>query len=302
LSLSFLQLALSLGAGLALQRHPARDRLVRLLWFVSFDVLGPLTAFYAFSVLPLERRTALLTLLVVATCWSSLAVGYVYGLLAGRSLSERAALALPIGFWNTGYVGYVAARLLWGQHGFALMVFFDQVGFLVPAIVISTAIARSHSGRDRPLAVSELLHRVVVNPPLAGGVAGLVLRLAGVHVPGLGPLGHWLGLTVGPYGFMLLGLAVPVAGAALAGGELPRALAALAVRYAAGPLLLVGWGAALGVAVPPVFFLAALTPAATHLLVLSRLFSLRPALMRLIVVGSTAATMTGVACASFLHV
>jgi predicted permease len=302
LSLSVLQLALPFGAGLALQRHPARERLVRALWFVSFSVLGPLTAFYAFSVLPLGRHTALLTVLVVATCWSSLAVGYLYGLVAGRSLSERAALALPIAFWNTGYLGYVAARLLWGQHGFALMVFFDQVGFLIPAVVISTAIASSHSGAGDALAVRDLLRRIVLNPPLAGAAAGLAVRVAGVHVPGVATLGTGLGNAVGPFGFLLLGLALPVAGAALAGGEMPRAVAALVIRYAAGPALLVGWASVLGVSVPPVFLLAALTPAAAHLLVLSRIFALRPALMRLLVLGSTGLTLAGLAGVSLLHV
>jgi predicted permease len=294
--LTFLQLGLALAAGLALQRHPARERLVRLLWVVSFHLLGPVTAFYAFSVLPLERRTALLTALVAATCWSSLAVGYVYGVVAGRDLRERATLALPIAFWNTGYVGYVLARALWGEHGFALMVFFDQVGFLVPAVVISTAIARSHGGSERGLVAGDLARRLVLNPPLAGAVAAIALRLAGGRAPGLSQVGHAVGAFVGPFGFLLLGLSLPLAGSALRAGELRRGLAALVLRYAAGPLLLAVWGALIGVRVPPVFYLAALTPAAAHLLVLARIFSLRPALMRLLVIGSTALTLTGVAC------
>jgi predicted permease len=299
---SFAVLGLAFAAGLLLQRHPARERLVRLLWAASFYGVAPLAAFYAFSVLPLERRTALLTVLVIATCWSSLAVGYLYGALAGRNLSERATLALPIAFWNTGYVGYVAARLLWGQHGFALMVFFDQIGFLVPAIVISTAIARSHGTGDRSLAAVDFVRRLVLNPPLVAAAAGVLLNVDGRHVPGLISLGHALGLVVGPFGFVVLGLSLPLAGTALGGGELSRALAALAVRYAAGPLLLVSWGRLLGVTVPTVFYLAALTPAAAHLLVLARVFSLRPALMRLLVVGSTALTLVGVACAAALGV
>ena len=111
-----------------------------------------------------------------------------------------------------------------------------------------------------------------------------------------------LGLAVGPLGFVLLGLSVPLAGTALESGELGRGVAALALRYAAGPLLLVVWSRLLGVAVPPVFYLAALTPAAAHLLVLSRLFALRPALMRLLVLGSTAVTLVGVAFAASLGV
>jgi predicted permease len=65
-----------------------------------------------------------------------------------------------------------------------------------------------------------------------------------------------------------------------------------------GPLTSLYAFSALGVSVPPLFFLAALTPPAAHLLVLSRLFSLRPALMRLLVLGSTALTLTGVAVAA----
>jgi predicted permease len=294
-------LAASLAAGLVLQRHPARDRLLRLLWTVSFNVLGPLTSLYAFAVLPLDRRTALLAALVVCTMWSALAVGYLYGLVAGRDARERATLALPIAFWNTGYVGYVIAQLLWGQHGFALMVFFDQVGYLIPAVVISTAIARTHGRSDgdatRP---SDVLRRVLVNPPLAGAVVGLALKLAHVSLPGLSTLGHVVGASVGPLGFLILGLSIPLAGAALGAGELGRGVAALAVRYSAGPLLLLAWGRVFGVSVPPVFLLAALTPAAAHLLVLTRLFALRPALMRMLVLGSTALTLTGVAVAATL--
>lgn len=101
------------------------------------DPLGPLTSLYAFSVLPLGRRTTLLAALVVCTMWSALAVG-------------------------------------WGQHGFALMVFFDQVGYLIPAVVISTAIARTHGrGGD---ARGRLVRRLLLNPPLAGAVAGLTLQ------------------------------------------------------------------------------------------------------------------------------
>jgi len=294
-----LPLATSLAAGLVLQRHPARDRLLRLLWTVSFCVLGPMTSLYAFAALPLERRTALLAALVACTMWSALAVGYLYGLVAGRDARERATLALPIAFWNTGYVGYVVAQLLWGQHGFALMVFFDQVGFLIPAVVISTAIARTHgrSGGDAARA-RDFVRGLLLNPPLAGAVAGLTLKAAHVPLPGLSTLGHIVGAAVGPLGFLLLGLSIPLAGAALGAGELRRGLAALVVRYSAGPLLLVAWSRLLGVAVPPVFFLAALTPAAAHLLVLSRLHALRPALMRLLVLGSTILTLGGVAIAA----
>lgn len=297
--LSLSGLLLSFAAGLGLQRHPARERLVRALWWVSFCVLGPLTAFYAFSVLTIERSTMTLMAVVVATCWSALAVGYLFGALAGRDLRERATLALPIAFWNTGYVGYVCARLLWGQHGFTLMVFFDQIGFLVPAVVISTAIARSHGTRAGSVAAADFLRALILNPPLAGVVAAVLLRLTGHHLA-LVALGKALAATVGPFGFLVLGLAVPLSGAALAVGELPRALSALAVRYSVGPLLLLAWGALLHVHVPGVFYLAALTPAAAHLLVLSRIFALRPAQMRLLVLGSTALTLAGVASAAAL--
>jgi predicted permease len=299
---TILLLALSFVAGLMLQRHPARERLLAALWFVSFYVLGPVTALYAFSVLPLERKTVLLAALVTGTLWCTLCVAYLYGFVAGRNLRERATLALPIAFWNTGYVGYVIARMFWGQHGFALMVFFDQVGYVVPAVVISTAIANSHGTADGRPVGRTVARRLLLNPPVAGVAAGLALRLAGYPLPHVDELGRVLGSSVGPFGFLLLGLALPLSGVALARGELHRGLAALAVRYSAAPLLLLLWGRLLGVAVPPVFYLAALTPAASHLLVLARVFSLRPALMRLLVIGSTALTLGGVACASVLRV
>ena len=290
------ELAASVAVGIAIQQTRHGPQALRAGWFLSFSVLGPVVTFYAFSTIALDDRTALLAGLAALTVWSTLGVGYLYGSLVGRDLTERAALAISIGFSNTGFVGYILAQTLFGRRGLQLMVFYDQIAFMIPAISISTAIVRVHAGTtvtDRHLA-SDFLRRLLVNPPLAGTLVALALRLVDVRMPGLlGPLGIGIVHTVGPLGFLVVGLSVPLGRLALEQGEVVRGVGAMAVRYLVGPCLLALWALVLGLGAPTTFYLATVLPAATHLLVLSRLYSLRPPLIRLLVVVTTVLSVTG---------
>ena len=72
----------------------------------------------------------------------------------------------------------------------------------------------------------------------------------------------------------------------------------LLIRFAFAPLVLLACGAALGVAIPAAFLLAAAMPCAFHLIVLARVFDVRPQLVRLLVVGSTVPAIAAVVAVS----
>ena len=59
-------------------------------------------------------------------------------------------------------------------------------------------------------------------------------------------------------------------------------------------------GLALGTDVPAAFYLGAAMPCAFHLLILARVFDVRPQLVRLLVVGSTVPAVIAVVSASAL--
>ena len=128
---------------------------------------------------------------------------------------------------------------------------------------------------------------MLANPPLHAFWLALVLRAAGVDVPGTGAAKDVVGAVIGPYGFFLLGLSLTFVRVPQPPEELRRALGAAAIRFAGGPLALFVTGRLLGADVPGVFYLLAGMPSAFHLLVLARVYEVRPALMNRIVVGTT---------------
>ncbi len=80
-----------------------------------------------------------------------------------------------------------------------------------------------------------------------------------------------------------------------------RALGALAIRFAGGPLALLATGSLLGAQVPHVWFMLAAMPPAFNILVVARVYDVRPALARLLVVGATLPAVAVVALVSALH-
>jgi predicted permease len=140
---------------------------------------------------------------------------------------------------------------------------------------------------------------LAANPPLLAAAVGL--RVAGADVSGwVEPLGAFAAEIVGPTGFFLLGLVLPLEPPAHDRPELRKAAGVLAIRFAAAPLVLLACGAALGTQIPAAFLLAAAMPCAFHLLVLARVFDVRPQLVRLLVVGSTVPAVLAVAAAAAL--
>src|SRR5438270_60225 len=104
---------------------------------------------------------------------------------------------------------------------------------------------------------------------LAAAVLGVSLRAVSVHVAGMHSLQSWCGWAVGPAGFLLLGLALPLERVAHGADDIGRAAGALALKFAGGPLALFVAGRAVGADVPHAFYLLAAMPCAFHLLVLA---------------------------------
>src|SRR5205085_2648771 len=126
-------------------------------------------------------------------------------------------------------------------------------------------------------------------------VLALCLRAGHVGVPFVAEVRSFAAAVIGPVGFFLLGLSLSLERPAHAPVELWRAAGALAIRFAGAPLALLAVGHALGAHVPAVFYLLSAMPCAFHLLVLARVYDLRPALMRLLVVGPTVPAVAGAA-------
>ena len=288
--------SLFLALGLAVQRkaYPA-DGLRRRAWAVYFWTVTPVLVFTAFLTVPFDRDIALALAASIAAAWLVIAVGYAYAALVSAERDERGALALAAGFPNTGFLGYPLAQIAFGSPGLALMVVYDRLSWLVPASAISTTIARLHGRGAAAAERASPLRAIVANPPLWAALVAIGLRAAGAGTPeAVVALRDAAGAVVGPAGFFLLGLALPLERPSHGGAELRRAAGALVVRFAVAPLVLFAVGHALGANIPGVFYLAAAMPCAFHLLILARVFDLRPHLMRLLVVGSTVPAVAAV--------
>lgn len=278
-------LAATFAIGLAVQRLHPRPWVLRGTWAVYFWTVTPALVFYSFSTLTFDRDLTLALAAAIVASWIVLAVGVLYAHQASSDPAERGALALGAGIANTGFVGYPLAKIVYGQDGLALMVVYDRLGLLVPALAVTTAIARHYGHRATGAEASAWA--AFVNPPLLAMAAAIGLRLAGVDVPGVEQLGDLAGTVVGPAGFLLLGLSLPLERVAHGAAELVRAAGVLAIRFAVAPLVLVACGVAFRAEIPRVFVLGAAMPCAFHLLILARVFGLRTNLTRLLVVAST---------------
>jgi predicted permease len=285
--------------GVGAQRH-GPPRLRGIVWSGFFWIVSPVLVVHTFLTLRIDRSLLLALAAAVIGSWLTAGLAYAYARLVSSSRDERGALALGAGFGNTGFVGIPLAQLAFGHPGVALAVLYDRLAYLVPASSVTVAVARVHGLRAPALARRARLRALLLNPPLLAVLAALALRAAGTGVPWLGPAGSVAAALVGPAGFLLLGLSVPLERFEHGTTELRRAAGALALRFAAGPLCLLAAALVLGAHVPAPFFLLAGMPSAFHLLVLARVYDVRPRLMRLLVVGSTLPAVAGVALGSLL--
>lgn len=204
-------LVLSFALGLWVQRRLPGERVRNRSWAAYFWTVTPLLVVTSFTTITFDRGLGLALAAAVIASWTVIGIGYLYATLVSTERDERGALALAAGFPNTGFVGYPLAHLALGNPGLALMVLYDRLAWLVPATAISTTIARLHGRRGARPATGLRARAVVANPPLLAALAAISLRAVGVDlVAVVEPAGNVAGAIVGPAGFFLLGLVLPL--------------------------------------------------------------------------------------------
>jgi len=292
--------AAGLSAGIGLQRSvPDAQRLSHVLFLLTFWVTSPLMVFFAYTTVAVEAGLFAAMALVVATSWLVLALGFAAARLAGRGAGQRGAMILAAACGNTGIVGFPLAALVFGPPGLALAVVYSEFQFLIPVLAVSAGVARRFAGPGARAPGAPDLRTLVrswlVNPPVAAGLAAVVLRLAGADLrDAVEPLGSAAALAIGLFGFVQVGLAAPLSRVAHTRADLGRAGLSLVLRCGAAPLVLVALSRLTGVDVPGPFLLLAAAPVAFHTIVLARVYALDGALLRLLVVVSTPAVIAAV--------
>ncbi len=298
--LKLIFLLVALVVGLLLQRMRSEERLRDLIWIVSFWLVIPVLVFATFLNFPLDHKLLLAVATVIISTWTLLALGYLYARLVTRERDEQGALMLAAGIGNTGFIGYPLAQLVFGHHGLSQAVVYDQLAFGVPMSSISVVVARFFGRRSVDTEGRSRLAVVLLNPPLWALAVALLLRGAGVHIPHIRTVEDVAAAVVGPIGFLMLGISLPLEQVEHDLLEVARATGAMALKIGAGPLILFALGAAFGAHIPPVFYLLAAMPPAFHLLTIARVYDMRPALMRLMVVAATIPVIVGVVIGSFV--
>jgi predicted permease len=150
-------------------------------------------------------------------------------------------------------------------------------------------IAQRHADPDpdRPPAPSAW-RTILVSPPLWSVAVLLLLRATIVPEPlELDALGALVGAIVGPVGFLLLGLSLPLGGFTHGRREVLDVSGAISVRVLAAPLLVWVVAQVAGVDVPDALYLVAAMPTAFHALIISRLNGLEVTVVRLGVLASS---------------
>lgn len=291
--LTLLGWTVSLALGFAFQRR-LRDpgNLSHLLFIVTFWITEPLLVFFAYTTVRLDLQLLAIGAVVVTGSWAVLAMGVGLGAATSRDRRERGAIALTAALGNTASVGYPLATLVFGPGGLALAVLYSQFQFLIPGIAVLWAVARRFAGpaSRAPAATGTLAlaRGWLVNPPVAAGVLALALHFGGVDLrQGIAPVGPPAGIAIGLFGFFQLGLAMPLEPIVHTLAEVGRAAGVLTIKCIAGPLVLVVLANLTGVHLPGVCVLLAATPVAFNTVVVSRVYDLDTALVRLVVVVST---------------
>jgi predicted permease len=298
LKLSLLLVALLVG--LLLQRLRSQERLRDLIWIFSFWIVIPVLVFATFLSFPLSRTLVLAVVAAIASTWTLLLLRYLYARLVTRERDEQGALTLAAGIGNTGFIGYPLAQLAFGHQGLSQAVVYDQLALGIPMSSVSVVVARLFGRRSVDTEGRSRLATVLLNPPLWTLAAALLLRLAGVHIPHIRTVEDGAAAIVGPMGFLMLGISLPLEQVEHDLREVARATGAMALKIGAGPLILFLLGRAIGAHIPATFYLLAAMPSAFHLLTVARVYDMRPALMRLMVVASTIPVVIAVVVGSFV--
>lgn len=288
-------------AGILLQRaaHEPR-RLSHILFVVTFWGLSPGVTFFAYASVDAKnlRQLVLALPLVIAASWITLGVGVLWARMGSREPRTQGLFALAAGFGNTANVGYPLATLLFGSQGLALAVIYSEFQFLIPTLAVAVGVARRFAGPETRAPATHgllaMLRSWFINPPVAAGALAVILRVSGLDVGApLEPVGPWLGVVVGSFGFMQVGVALPLKRLELGLADAGRAAVTIGIRCGVGPLVLFTLSAVLGVSVPPVYLLLAAMPVAFMTLALTRVYDLDAEFSRLLIAVSTPLVIAG---------
>jgi predicted permease len=293
-------LTAALVVGLFLQRLRSQERLRDLIWLSSFWIVIPALVFATFLSFPLDRKLVLAVAAVIASTWTLLALSHLYSRAVTRERDERGALTLGGGVGNTGFIGYPLAQLAFGSTGLSQAVVYDQLSFGIPMYSVTVVVGRLFGRRSVDTRGRSRLAMILLNPPLWTLVVALSLRAAGVHIPHIHTLRDVGAALIGPVGFLMLGISLPLEQVEHDLGEVGRALGAMTLKVGAGPLILFVIGTAIGAHIPSTFYLLAAMPPAFHLLAVARVYDMRPALVRLMVVAATIPVVAAVVICSYV--
>ena len=278
--------------GIHLQRGSHGDVVRERLWAVNYVVLIPVAAAFAFLTVEIDASLVQLFACSVTAWWLTVALAGLYARGVARTRPMRGALWLVGAFPNTGFIGFPLAHLAFGADGLRLAIIYDQLSLVIPAIVVSTIIAERHAATSdagaAAAATSSVWRSVVASPPVWSVTVLVALRMTIVPEPlELDALGAAIGAIVGPVGFLLLGLSLPLGGFSHGRREVADVVGAVSIRILAAPLLLWGVARIAGVDVPDEMYLIAAMPTAFHTLVISRLHGLEVTVVRLGVLASS---------------
>lgn len=279
--------------GLHLQRTPYGAVVRERLWTANYVLLLPVAATFAFLTVDLDRELLRVLCCTVLAWWLTVALAGLYAMVVSHTRPMRGALWLVGAFPNTGFIGFPLAHLAFGADGLRLAVIYDQVSLVIPAIVVSTIIAQRHATNGPDDDAPSVWRTVLVSPPVWSVLVLLALRATIIPEPlELDWLGAFVGAIVGPVGFLLLGLSLPLGDYTHGRREVLDVAGAIAVRIMAAPALVWVVSHAAGVDVPGVLYLISAMPTAFHALVIARLHGLEVNVVRLGVLASSVGVVT----------
>lgn len=289
--------------GLRLQHHPAGAAVRDRLWTANYVLLIPVAAAFAFLSIEVDDDLLQVFACTIAAWWATVAIAGWYARTVARTRPKRGALWLVGAFPNTGFIGFPLAHLAFGADGLRLAVIYDQLSLVIPAIVVSTVIAQRYATPDASIDAeppASAWRMLLMSPPLWSVAILIALRATVVTEPlELDALGAVVGAIVGPVGFLLLGLSLPLGDFSHARREVAEVAGAILIRVLGAPLLVWAVARTVGVDVPTALYLIAAMPTAFHALVISRINGLEVAVVRLGVLVSSvvviAATLAWVA-------
>ncbi len=282
------------------RRDPARGAMLRgRVWGGNIAILIPVAILYAACTIRIDGALVAAFACGVAAWWLTVgaALGYARVVEPGRR-RVRGAIAMSAAFPNTIFLGFPMAHLAYGAEGLLIAVVYDVIGPVVPAVVLSTAIARAHASDRHERGASrhddggdrrrEVVAGILLSPPTLAMAAAVVVRAVFIDEPlELAWLGAAIGPVAGATGFLAAGLSIPLTRVVHGARELGQVAGALVVRMLVAPVLLWLVGVAAGVSIPHVLLLVSAMPTAVHALVIAREHELETEIVRLAILVST---------------